>query len=45
MMGKIVKTTMVEPRQLEFWGFNKGKIREIRRWIPIVLKDAQRRAK
>jgi hypothetical protein len=44
-VGKIVKTTMVEPRQLEFWGFNKNKIREIRRWIPIVLKDAQRRTK
>jgi len=42
-MSKIVKTKMVDPRQLEFWGFNKRKIKQIRRWIPLILKDAQRR--
>ena len=38
-----IKTKMVEPERLQFRGFNRQKIKEIRPYIPIVLNEARRR--
>ena len=40
---KRIKTTLVEPEQIEFMGFDKKKVDAIRPYIPEALKVARRR--